>query len=76
MSTPDVREVEPGVYSIKKARFVDVVTGLERGGAYAFDEEAYRRFAPLAKAQGTPCADYDFSPTAPDDIKLVTISLR
>ena len=67
---------ERNVYSIKKARFCDVAAGLERGGAYAFDEEAYGRFAPLAKAQGTACADYDFSPSTPDEIKLVTISLR
>jgi hypothetical protein len=29
---------------IKKTRFVEIVEGLRRGGAYAFDEESYSGF--------------------------------
>ncbi len=34
---------------IKKTRFGEILKGLELGAAYAFDEEAYNRFHPLAK---------------------------
>jgi len=39
---------------IKKTRFGDIINGLQRGGAYAFDEESYRRFLPIAKQSGLP----------------------
>jgi hypothetical protein len=38
--------------AIKKTRFVEIVEGLRRGGAYAFDEESYQRFFHLAKLNG------------------------
>ena len=44
-----------------KIRFADVRAGLEAGAAYAFDEEAFERFAPLARAAGI-----DVSETFPD----------
>lgn len=33
---------------IRKTTFGDVMNGLLQGGAYAFDEESYNRFFPLA----------------------------
>lgn len=39
-------------YSIKKAWFEDILTGLSFGAAYAFDEEAFRLFYPLAQRAG------------------------
>ena len=36
---------------IKKTRFVEVISGLEREGAYAFDKEAYIKFFSLAQKQ-------------------------
>jgi hypothetical protein len=33
---------------IRKTRFGEIVEGLRRGGAYAFDEESYKRFLHLA----------------------------
>jgi hypothetical protein len=42
-----------GAYvSAPKTRFVEIVEGLRRGGAYAFDEESYQRFFHLAKLNG------------------------
>jgi hypothetical protein len=61
-------------YTIMKARFGEVISGLERGGSYAFDAESYKKYALLAKERGIPCRDYDFTPSTPDEIKLVTIS--
>ena len=43
--------------SISKTRFADVCAGLDAGAAYAFDREAYERFAPLARAAGIDVAD-------------------
>ena len=56
-----------------KARFGEVLAGMERGGSYAFDAESYRKFVLLAKERGIPCRDYDFTPSTPEEIKLVTI---
>ncbi len=39
-----------------KIRFGDVHAGLEAGAAYAFDEEAFERFAPLARGAGIDVA--------------------
>jgi hypothetical protein len=37
---------------IKKTRFCEIISGLERGGAYAFDRAAYIQFFSLAQKQG------------------------
>jgi hypothetical protein len=46
--------------TVKKTRFGDILRGLELGGAYAFDEESYSRFYPLALDAGIPVAPADF----------------
>ena len=51
------------VYQVKKTRFGDVLKGLLRGGAYAFDEESYGRFFPLANKNGFNLEEEDFPPT-------------
>lgn len=43
--------------AISKIRFADVHAGLDAGAAYAFDREAYERFAPLARDAGIDVAD-------------------
>lgn len=37
---------------VRKTRFGEIIAGLEAGGAYALDREAYVRFFPLAKQYG------------------------
>lgn len=37
---------------IKKTRWGEILEGLRRGGAYAFDEESYKRFLHLANLNG------------------------
>ncbi len=37
---------------IKKTRFGEIIDGLRRGGAYAFDQEAYTRFLSVGKMNG------------------------
>ena len=43
--------------SISKIRFADVQAGLDAGASYAFDKEAFERFAPLARDAGVDVAE-------------------
>jgi len=44
-----------------------------RHDRYAFDEESYGKFAPLAREAGMDCEAVDFTPDAEGDIKFYTI---
>ena len=37
---------------IKKTRFGEIINGIKLGGAYAFDQESYSRFLPIAQING------------------------
>ena len=37
---------------VKKTKFGEIISGLKRGGAYAFDKEAYLKFFSLAEKYG------------------------
>jgi hypothetical protein len=39
---------------IKKTRFGEIINGMNKGGAYAFDEEAFARFLSIAKLNKLP----------------------
>ena len=39
---------------IKKTRFGEIINGMNKGGAYAFDEEAFARFLSVAKLNKLP----------------------
>ena len=39
-------------HTIRKTRFGEILDGIRIGAAYAFDEEAYSRFLPLARGAG------------------------
>jgi hypothetical protein len=54
-------------YVLKKAWFDDILTGLQFGAPYAFDEEAYRLFQPLAQRAGMDLKPEDFSTPPPPD---------
>ncbi len=58
-----------------KTRFGEILKGLELGAAYAFDEEAYNRFHPLAKKAGLPMTPQDFSGPSPTGMHFVRIQL-
>jgi hypothetical protein len=45
----EIQPEEPSTSKIKKTRFGEIVSGLRLGAVYAFDEEAYQRFYPLAQ---------------------------
>ena len=60
--------------ALTKIRFADVHAGLESGAAYAFDEEAFERFAPLARDAGIDVAE-TFPEREPDAIGFVKVAL-
>ena len=47
-------------YTIKKTRYGEIVQGMRMGGVYTFDKKAYKRFYPLAKAEGIPVVEFEF----------------
>jgi len=72
LSIAGVKELH--LYTIRKARFGDIIRAMQLGAAYSFDEEAYHRFAPLAEEHGIPRQESDFTPSTPGGIKLVTFA--
>lgn len=45
-------------YSVKKTRYGEILQGLQKGAAYAFDKMAYKSFYPLAKAEGLKVVEF------------------
>lgn len=44
---------------IKKTRFGEIIEGLRKGGAYAFDKETYTRFVQCATCNGMDCSSWE-----------------
>lgn len=42
----------PSEHTVKKTRYGEILQGLKMGGVYTFDKRAYKRFYPIAKADG------------------------
>ena len=61
---------------IRKTRFGEIMKGMTLGGSYAFDEEAYSRFYPIALQAGLPVSTAAFTSQGPDEIKFMTITLK
>lgn len=62
---------------IKKTRFGEIIDGLKQGAAYAFDEESYSRFLPLAKINrigGLPEKE-DFLDKPSDTLRFIRIQV-
>ena len=51
----------PKQATIKKTRFIEIVQGMKLGAPYAFDEQSYNRFFPLANRIGFSLKEEDFS---------------
>lgn len=62
--------------TVKKTRFGEIQRGLELGAAYAFDQEAYARFYPLAVEAGLPVAAADFEKAGDRGLRFFTVRLR
>lgn len=58
---------------IQPAPFSDIREGMQRGGAYCFDEEAYGRFLGPAQRCGIPVTEQDFSDPGPLGMHFVRV---
>jgi len=47
--------------TIKKTRFSEIIQGMKKGAPYAFDEQSYNRFYPLANKIGFNLKEEDFT---------------
>jgi len=61
--------------TIKKTRFGEILKGLQLGAAYAFDEESFSRFYPLAKQEGLDVAEADFKKQKSEGWRFFTVQL-
>ena len=62
-------------YVLKKAWFDDILIGIQYGAPYAFDEEAYRLFHPLALRAGLILPPPDFNVSPPPDLPQPALHL-
>jgi hypothetical protein len=62
-------------YAIQKAWSDDILTVLRMGAAYAFDEEAFHLFYPLAQRAGMNLPQADFRTPAPAGLAQPAIHL-
>jgi hypothetical protein len=63
-------------HTIRKTRFSEIMKGMALGAAYAFDEEAYQRFYPLAAALGYMLEQANFTAADPEEIKFMRVKLN
>jgi len=70
----DPRDVKKN--KIKKTRFGEIVRGIGLGAAYAFDEDAYNRFFPLAQEEGFDLGPEDFSQPSPTGMHFIRVQAK
>jgi len=49
---------DPKRYIIKKTRYGEILQGMRMGGVYTFDKRAYKKFFPLARADGLNLVEF------------------
>ncbi len=70
----ELDEANANTFAIRKTRFIDILRGMNRGGAYGFDREAYQRFFPLARGAGFPVVDGDFDKARVEGYRFFTVN--
>ena len=68
---PEQRKVR----TVKKTRFGEILQGLSMGAAYAFDEESYKKFYPLAIKEGLPVEKGDFQEMKKHNVRFFVVQL-
>lgn len=74
-----VTEIDPGGQkkrTIKKTRFGEILRGLKLGAAYAFDEESYKKFYPLARKEGLLVDEANFDEMKSKGFRFFTVQLK
>ena len=59
--------------TIKKTKFGEIINGTKMGASYAFDEQSYNRFYPLANRMDINLKEEDFSDKTETGHHLVII---
>ncbi|TYT74384.1 hypothetical protein [Desulfobotulus mexicanus] len=62
-------------HTIKKTLFGEILNGLKLGAAYAFDEESYKKFYPLARQEGLNVAEANFEEMKSKNFRFFTVQL-
>jgi len=73
-----LKELDPDnikKHTIRKTRFGEIMQGILYGAAYAFDEDAYNRFYPLAKAVGLDVQPADFESQKLKGMRFFTVQI-
>ena len=73
-----LQELDPDAlrrHTIRKTRFGEIMEGIRLGGAYAFDEQSYSRFLPLARDEGLNVAEADFEAARQRGDRFLTVEL-
>ena len=60
-------------YKVTKARYGDIIAGLQLGGAYAFDKESYKKFQPIAIQEGCDLSNLNFDEKSIQEGKFLVI---
>ena len=74
-----IKELDPhkkNDRTIRKTRFGEIMQGMRLGAAYAFDEEAYDKFYPLAREEGLPVEKPDFKKQESKGMRFFTVQIR
>jgi hypothetical protein len=61
------------IITIKKTRLGEIIKGMNMGAPYAFDEQSYNRFYPLANKVGFSLKEEDFSANTETGFHFVVI---
>ena len=61
--------------AIRKTRLGDILVGMYQGGSYAFDEESYNKFYPLAAKAGIDIGPQDFSVPGQKGMRFVHVGV-
>ena len=74
-----IMEMDPNgqkKHIIKKTLFEEIMSGLKLGAAYAFDEESYEKFYPLARQKKINVAKADFDEMKPKGFRFFIVQLK
>ena len=61
--------------AVRKVRFEEILVGMFHGRTYAFDEESYSKFYPLAAKYGIDIGPQDFSVPGPTGMHFVRVAV-
>ena len=73
-----LKELDPNnisKHTVRKTRFGEIMNGLKLGAKYAFDEDSYFEFYPLAREEGLNVEKADFKTQAKQGLRFFTVQI-